>query len=146
VAAYPLVSLILTSTTDEVALDRETSDGGEHVAAVRRCVDSTLRDRNLRKQVVDVRVLTAAGPDDKRLAGQRVAAADAIDLPNIGRAHERQQEIVASACIARQIGRDEQRTFRCTPRMSMHGTATLSMRAARNGECVRGLWGHWPDR
>src|SRR5437763_16671400 len=73
VAAYPLVSLILTSTSDEVALDRETSDGGEQVAAVRRCVDSTLRDRNLRKQVVDVRVLAAAGPDDERLAGQRVA-------------------------------------------------------------------------
>jgi hypothetical protein len=82
--------------------DRKRSDSGQHVAAVRRRIDAALADDDLGKQIIDIGSLLVRHTDDGHLAGQRMRAADAVDLPLIG-AHGRDQHSVALGSILRQI-------------------------------------------
>ena len=50
--------------------------------------------------------------DDADLAGQRVRAAEAVDLPRVGRAHHREQHAVARGDVGRQVGGVEERPAR----------------------------------
>ncbi|TMH10790.1 MAG: hypothetical protein E6H65_11765 [Betaproteobacteria bacterium] len=61
-------------------LDRERRDARQHVAAVGPRVDRSLTNADLREQVVHVAVGLRRLRDDRDLAGQRAAAADAIDV------------------------------------------------------------------
>jgi hypothetical protein len=48
-----------------------------------------LVDNHLREQEVDVDTGIFCSRDDRDLASQRMRAADAVDLPRIGRSHHR---------------------------------------------------------
>ena len=68
-------------------------------------VDDRLADIDLREQVIDI----DAGPrrlrHDRDLAGERVGAAEPVDLARIGRAHRGEQHAVARGHILRQVAR-----------------------------------------
>jgi hypothetical protein len=53
--------------------------------------------------------LTTGRRDDRDLAGERVAAADAVDLARVRRAHHRQQQGVPFAGIGGQVTGEEVR-------------------------------------
>ena len=94
---------------DEAVLDGERPDAREHVAAVRAHVHDRLVHHDLREEVVDVAVLPGRGADDGDLARERVRSAETVDLAVVGRAHDREQHLVARLRIARQVGREEVR-------------------------------------
>ena len=52
-------------------------------------------ERHLREQELEVDASPIAGRDDAHLAGQRIRAADAVDLPRIGRTHHGEQYAIA---------------------------------------------------
>ena len=93
-------------------LDRERRDAREHVAAVGPRVDRLLPDADLREQVVDVAARLRRLRDDRDLAGQRAAAADAVDLQQVGRADRADQRLVARRLVLRQPFAQEERSAR----------------------------------
>ena len=110
------------------ALDRERPDAGEDVAAVLRCRSTLgLVDDDLQEQIVDVGVRSRVERDDDGdLAGQRIGAADAVDLARVGRAHDREQDAVARRGVGRQVARRGSRApFDVPPRITVHGIARL---------------------
>ena len=86
-------------------LDREGADAREHVAAVGPRVDRLLADADLGEQVVDVAARLRGLRDDRDLAGQRAAAADAVDLQQVGRADRADQRLVARRARLRAASR-----------------------------------------
>ncbi len=68
------------SCRDKAGLDRERADAGQHVAAIRRRVDRLLPNFHLREEIVYIRSRRCRRADDRDLAGQRIAAADPVDL------------------------------------------------------------------
>jgi len=92
---------------DQPLLDGEGADAGQHVAAVGGDVDLRLVQLHLREQIVDIDAGPARPLDDGDLAGQRIGAAEAVDLAPVGRAHGRQQHPVAQGPVARQVGGEE---------------------------------------
>ena len=97
---------------DEAALDGERPDAGEQVAAGLRVADGRGVDADLQEQVVDVDPFGRRGRHDRDLAGERVGAADAVDLARVGRSHDPQQQVVARCRVARQVRREEVRALR----------------------------------
>jgi len=93
------------------ALDRERHHRGEHVAAVRRGVDQRLARGHLREQELQVRA-RLAGRNDADLAGQRIGAADAVDLARVGGTHRGQQHAVARRDVGGQVAGPEKRAMR----------------------------------
>ncbi len=85
---------------DQTPLDRERRHAGQHVAADGRDVDEVAADRDLRKQVLDVDAGSRRRCDDHHLAALIVAAAEAVDLAQVGRAHRGQQQAISSARVA----------------------------------------------
>ncbi|MNU82180.1 hypothetical protein D3C71_718580 [compost metagenome] len=94
------------------AFNSERPDTGENIAAVLAVVDPRLIDQHLGEKVVDIGAGARGRLDDRHLAGQRVAATDAIDLPCIRRAHDRQQHAVAKRLLVGQVAGQEVRAFR----------------------------------
>ena len=99
---------------DHPGLDRERPDAGQHVAAVGRRVDRWLQHAGLGEQIVDVRVRSCRAADDGDLGGQRVAAADAVDLQLVPGAHDARKHSIARHRITRQIFTTEIRSARST--------------------------------
>src|SRR6185312_5338436 len=64
----------------------------------------------LREQEIEIDAAFAAPRDDADLAGQRVRTAETVDLASVGRAHHRQQDLVACRPIVRQIAGFEEGT------------------------------------
>jgi hypothetical protein len=89
----------------QAALDRERPDAGQDVAAVLPAADGGLVQPQLQGQVVDVGTRVLRRPDDGDLAGQRRPAAEAVDLPGVGRADEPQQQVVAGRGVRGQVAR-----------------------------------------
>src|SRR3546814_9322046 len=87
--------------------DGEIADAGQDVAAVLPVVDARLVDEDLGEKIVDVDARALRRLDDGDLAGQRIGAADAVDLARIGRAHDRQQQRIARGLVRRQVAREE---------------------------------------
>ena len=79
----------------QAALNRERPDGGENIAAVLSIIDHGAIDVNLSKQVIDVSVWSRGAADNRHFAGQRIGAADAVNLSGVRRAHRRQQHRIA---------------------------------------------------
>ena len=96
----------------EAALDGERADARDHVAAVRGGVDEGAVDLHLREQVVDVGVRAARLRHDGDLAGERVGAAEPVDLALVGRSHDGEQHPVAQVRLTRQIVGEEVRPLR----------------------------------
>ena len=88
------------------------ADAGQHVAAVGPRVDRLLADADLREQVVDVAARLRRLRDDRDLAGQRAAAADAVDLQQVGRADGADQHLVARGVVGGQPFAQEERAAR----------------------------------
>ena len=82
---------------------------GEHVPAVGPGVDRALTHADLREQVVDVAVRPARRRHDRHLAGQRAAAADAVDLQQVRRADGADQRLVARDVVVGQPLAQEER-------------------------------------
>ena len=109
---------------DEPALDRERPDAGQQVAAVLLVGDDRLVDEDLQEQVVDVGVGAIGRADHRDLAGQRVGAADPVDLARVGRAHDPHQQLVALRRVGGQVVGEEVRALRrATPHQ--HAAHTL---------------------
>ena len=97
---------------DQAGLERERHHGGEHVAAVGRGVDGVLVGLQLREQEIEIDAGPGALGDDADLAGQRMRAAEAVDLALVGRAHHRKQHPVARRDVGGQVGGVEERAAR----------------------------------
>jgi len=69
---------------DEPPLDRKRRDGGQHVAAIRRGVHARLLDQDLRKQEFQVDAGRSERATIANLLVQRIRAAEAVDLPQVG--------------------------------------------------------------
>ena len=85
---------------NEPLLDGERRHARQHVAAVGPRVDRLLADSDLREQVVDVAAGLRRARDDRHLAGERAAAAHAVDLQQVGRTDGADQRLVAPASSA----------------------------------------------
>ncbi len=88
---------------DQAALDGEGADPGQQVAAVLRVGDDRLVHEHLQEQVVDVHARARRARHDSDLGGEGIAAAHAVDLARVGRAHHAQQEGVARRPVLRQV-------------------------------------------
>ena len=86
----------------QTLLDGEWRHAREHVAAVGPGVDAALAHAHLGKQVVDVAARLGRLRDDGHLAGQRAAAAHAVDLQQVGRADGADQRLVTGRLVGRQ--------------------------------------------
>ena len=93
-----------SSGREQAALEGERGHTGEEVAAVLAIADEPFADADLEEQVVEVdaRPSSVLGATIGHLAGERVGAADAVDLARVGRAHDPQQQFVAFDRIARE--------------------------------------------
>ena len=69
---------------DHPLLDGEWPDAREQVAAILRGVDARLVDDGLQEQIIHVGIGVAWRRDDGDLAGERMRAAHAVDLADIG--------------------------------------------------------------
>ena len=92
---------------NQAALDRKRRDRRQDVAAVLLRRHLGLVDPDLAEQVVDVDARPRGARDDRHLARERVGAADAVDLPLVGRAHHREQDAVACGDVVGQIAGEE---------------------------------------
>ena len=70
----------VTLRLDQSGFEREWTNARQHVAAIRRRIDLPFTDVYLGKQVIDIDAGFGGAADDGNFAGQRVAAADAINL------------------------------------------------------------------
>src|SRR3546814_5705786 len=77
----------------QALFDGEIADAGQDVAAVLPVVDARLVDEDLGEKIVDVDARALRRLDDGDLAGQRIGAADAVDLARIGRSEEHTSEL-----------------------------------------------------
>ena len=117
---------------DEAALDRERPDAGEQVAAVLLVGDDRLVDEDLQEQVVDVGVVACRAAHDGDLAGQRVGAADPVDLARVGCAHDAHQQ-----CRRARTHRRAGRRRGSTPPSTSHPASTCSARRHPNEPCAQ---------
>jgi hypothetical protein len=93
---------------DQPLLDGEGPHTGQHVAAVGTGVHAGLAYADLGKQVVHIAVRLRGARDDGDLAGQRVAATQAVDLQLVRRSQGCNQRAVARLRVARQpVGQEE---------------------------------------
>src|SRR5204863_8421117 len=96
----------------ETPLNRERTDGRQHVAAIGRGVDRIASYGDLREEVLDVDTRPLGAPHDHRLARKAVASTDAVDLPDVFRAHHSKQRAMKLRDVVRKVGREEERTLR----------------------------------
>ena len=99
---------------DEAAFDRERGDRRQHVAAILRTGNESAVDEDLKEQIVDIDAGTIRRLYYGRFAGQRIAAAHAVYLAHIGRAHYAQQEGIAFALVGRQVAGEKDAALRCS--------------------------------
>ncbi len=83
-------------------LDRERRHAREHVAAIGPRVDRLLPDADLGEKVVDVAARLGRARDDGHLAGQRAAAADAVDMQQVRSADGADQRLIAHGLVGGQ--------------------------------------------
>ena len=83
----------------------------------------------------------AIGPrDDRDLAGQRIGAADAVDLPRVWRSHHREQDAIAVRDVGGKIGGEEVGTLRSAASHHRAGDGCLHgfcMRSRHAGPALR---------
>jgi hypothetical protein len=107
---------------DEPPLDGELPDAGEEVAAGLAVGNGRFFDTDLKEEVIDV-VARLGGfrlggfrlggfREDGDLAGDRLRAAEAVDLARIGGAHDPQQQVVAGGRVGGQVFGEEVRALR----------------------------------
>lgn len=118
---------------DHAGLQGEGHDGGEHVAAVGRGVHRPPVGLHLGEGPLQVGPGGRGRAYEPDLAGQRVAAADTVDLPRVRRAHRRQQDGVPQTRVFRQQpGVEERASRRASPHEQAGngglGTATGDLR------------------
>lgn len=94
---------LLLPRRHQPALDGERTDAGEDVPAVLTAAHLRPVDHDLEKEVVDVGAGVGGGRDHGHLAGERVRAAQAVDLPLVGAAHDAQQQLVAQGRFGGQV-------------------------------------------
>jgi hypothetical protein len=78
---------VSATRVDEAAFHGERTDPGEEIPTVLAVGDLGLVDADLQEEIVDIGIGPAGRRDDGHLAGQRMSAADAVDLACVGRAH-----------------------------------------------------------
>ena len=118
---------------DQALFDRERRDAREHVSAIRPRVHRALADADLGEQVVDVAARFLGPGHDGHLGGQRVAAADAVELQQVAGADGADQGLVTLAFVGRQpVAQEERasggaRTHQDARDGSCHGAACWAM-------------------
>ena len=126
------------------ALDREGADAGEDVSAIRRGVDHVLVGKDLREQEIDIDVLFLRAADDRDLGGERMRAAEPVDLARVGRAHERRagsRRAPSRRAADRLPG--NRRPWRCRPGSACIGSGPAS-EILRDGRCSPAFHGFLP--
>ena len=118
-------------TRRQAPFDRERADPGEQVAAVLPAGNRGLVDTDLQEQVIDVRIRPNGAGDHRHLGGQRVRAADPVDLPGVRAPHDPQQQIIPFSRIRRQVRREEVRPLR-RPAPHQHAPHPAVTRPPRN--------------
>lgn len=103
---------VFTARRDQPAFDGERADAGQQVPAVLRRRDDRLVHGHLEEQVVEVGRRIGARRHHGDFAGQRMRAADAVDLARVGAPQGAQQQVVALHGIGGQVGRQEVRALR----------------------------------
>ena len=88
---------------NQPTLDGERANGGENIAAVLAVIHGGRRHVHLGKQIVHIGVRPCGAADNRHFTGQRIGAADPVNLPGIRRAHHRQQHRITLHRIGRQI-------------------------------------------
>src|SRR5439155_26132497 len=83
--------------------DGERADAREHVSAIASVVDDRLRDPDLAEQIVHVGARSGRRADDRDLAGERLCAAQAVDLTGVRAAVDREDRAVAGGRIGWQV-------------------------------------------
>ena len=84
---------------DQATLYGEGADPGEDIATVLRIGDDRAVDEDLQEEIVDVDARPHRAAHDRDLGGQRIAAAEAVDLARIWRAHDAEKQRVARGRI-----------------------------------------------
>ena len=97
---------------DQVSLDGEGPDPGEHVPAVLPIGDQRLVDAELEEEVRHVGRGMIGRTDHRHLGRERMRAPHAVDLARVGTAHHRQQELVALAFGVGEVVGHEEGTLR----------------------------------
>src|SRR6185436_17143142 len=97
---------------DQSARNREWPNAREHIAAVGRGVDQVPLDRYLREQVLDIETRTSGCGDNHDFAALLIAAAQSIDLAEVGGAHYLEQQAVPQLRIGRQVRSNEEQSLR----------------------------------
>ena len=89
---------------DQAARNGKRADTGENIAAIGRSIDQRTIHRDLAEQIIDINPRLARARDHRHFAGQRMRAADPVDLTRIGRTHDRQQDGAIALQINLNIG------------------------------------------
>ena len=109
----------------QATFQRKRHHRGQHVAAVGAGVHGVFVRLQLGEQKVERHARRAAGADDADLAGQRVGAAHAVDLPAIRRAHHGQQHPVAGGHVGGQVRGQKKRAARAAATHKEGGDGSL---------------------
>ncbi len=96
----------------KTGFNRERRDRREHVSAIGTGIHDLAVIHHLGEQVIDVGIPATGAIDDGDLAGERVAAADAVNLQWMPGPHHRQQDAVAQRRFRGQIRCEEERPLR----------------------------------
>jgi hypothetical protein len=87
------------------------TDAGENVAAVLAVADFGFVHHDLQEQIIHIGVRDAGWTDDGDLAGERMRAADAIDLPHVGRTHRSQEDAISRFAFGGEVALMEVQSF-----------------------------------
>ena len=93
---------------DQARLQPERRYGRQHVAAIGSGIHPRFLDGDLREKKFEVHAGLLPAAHDADLAGQRIGAAEPVDLARVGRAHHREQDGVALRDFRRQITLEEE--------------------------------------
>ena len=95
----------------QAALQRKHADRAQQVAASRLVIDERRVDHDLNEFVIDIDAGPRRTTDQRDFAGDKRAAADAVDLARMRRAHDAQQQPPARIEVARQVRLQKIRAF-----------------------------------
>lgn len=116
---------IRTSCVAFRGLDQPLLNGNgstaQHIAAIGRCIDSTLGHHDPNEQIVDIGIRVQGGADDRDLACLGAATADAVNLQLVARAHQVEQQLITLLDRIREVPGEKYRPLDVPPRISTQG-------------------------
>ena len=109
----------------QATFQRKRHHRGQHVAAVGAGVHGVFVRLQLGEQKIQRHARRTAGADDANLAGQRVGAAQSVNLAPVRRAHHGQQHAVAGGHVGGQVRGQKKRAARAAATHKEGGDGSL---------------------